>query len=261
MANEKEYSVVLYEVENKVAKITMNNPGKLNALDESLAVELTDALLRAGADENVKVIVLTGAGKAFCAGGDVSHLNELDLEGTYNFVKTAQGAVDAFKSIEKPIIAAVNGYAIGAGLSLALLSDIVISSDKAVFGCAFVKLGLVPDMGLMYTLPRAVGLQKANELAMTGKNIKADEALRLGIVNTVVESEKLGEAVNEMAQLLASHPRRAMGSSKKLMSMAMNMTLEQLLEAEALEQAVCTMSEDAKEGMDAFLNKRQPNFK
>ena len=261
MCCDRTYTCVKYEAEGKIARITMNNPDKMNPLDEAMSAELTDALFDAGEDDGVKVIVLTGEGKAFCAGGDVAHMAELDLEGAYDYVKMAQKVVSAFKDAEKPIIAAVNGFAVGAGLSLALLSDIVISSEKAVYGCAFVKVGLIPDLGLMYTLPRAVGLNKANELVMTGKNFNAQEAYRFGIVNRVVEHEKLDEAVSEMCTLLAGHPRRAMGSAKKLMTMGLNMTLNELLEAEALEQSICMMSGDAREGVDAFINKRPPCFR
>jgi len=261
MCMEKAYTCLEYEVEGSIVKITMNNPGKMNALDEVLATELAHAIYEAGEDNDVKVIVLTGVGKAFCAGGDVAHMTELDLEGAYDYVKTAQKVVSAFKDTAKPIVAAVNGFAVGAGLSLALLSDIVISSEKAVFGCAFVKVGLIPDLGLMYTLPRVVGLNKASELVMTGKNFNAQEAHRLGIVNQVVEHEKLDETVSEMCNILEGHPRRAMGSAKKLMNLGLNMTLDELLEAEALEQAICMMSDDAREGVDAFINKRPPCFR
>jgi len=261
MCYEKNYICVNIEKDRKIARITMNNPDKMNALDEVLAAELTDALYEVSEDVDIKVIVLTGTGTAFCAGGDVAYMAELDLEGAYDYVKMAQRAVKAFSDVQKPIVAAINGYAVGAGLSLALLSDIVISSEKAIYGCAFVKVGLVPDLGLMYTLPRAVGINKANELVMTGKNFNAHEALRLGIVNQVVEHEKLADAVAEMCDLLASHPRRAMGSAKKLMNMGLNMTLDELLEAEALEQSICMMSDDAKEGVDAFINKRPPSFR
>lgn len=261
MCLKTEYTCVKYDVEDRIARITLNNPVKMNALDAALAAELAEAICRAGEDEAVKVIVITGAGKAFCAGGDVSYFRELDLEGGYSFVKQAQDVVRAFKKTEKPIIAAVNGFAVGAGLSLVLLSDMVISSDKALFGAAFVKVGLVPDLGMLYTLPRAIGLHKANELVLTGKNIDAQEAYRLGIVNTVVEHDKLGEAVAELCQLLAGHPGRAMGSAKTMMNLGLNMGLGELLESEALTQAVCMMTADSREGVDAFINKRQPNFK
>lgn len=261
MCMKKDYTFVKYEVEGRVAKITLNNPSKMNALDVALLTELPQAIREANTDSDVKVIVLTGAGKAFCAGGDVVYFQELDLEGGYDYVKQAQEVVSAFKKTPKPIIGAINGFAIGAGLSLSLLCDITISSDKALYGCAFVKVGLVPDLGLLYYLPRAVGFQKANELAMTGKNIDAREAHRIGLVNTVVEHDKLDEAVAEMCQLLVSHPSRAMGQSKTLMNIGLALGVDDLLESEALSQAICMMTEDSKEGVNAFVSKRKPNFK
>lgn len=261
MCMDMEYTCVLYEVENRIAKITLDAPHKLNALDAKLASELTAALDEAKHDDNVKVVVITGSGKAFCAGGDVSVFNTLDLSGSIKFVKDAQSLVGAFTKMPKPIIAAVNGFAVGAGLSLALLSDIVISSDKAVYGAAFVKVGLVPDIGSLYFLPRLVGLQKAKELTFTGKNIDAQEAYRLGIVTTLVEHEKLAETVAEFSQLLAGQSGSAMGSAKTLLNMSMELGIDELLEIEAVTQGVCMQSADSKEGVDAFLNKRKPNFK
>lgn len=255
------YTTIVCTEENRIATIVLNCPERLNALDPTMLAELTDALQEAGEDKDVKVIVLTGSGKAFCAGGDVSTFQSLSGETSYEYMKTSQQVVGAFKRTAKPIIAAVNGFAVGAGLSLALLSDIIIASDKAKFGAAFIKVGLVPDLGLLYTLPRAVGLHKAYEMAVTGQNIDAAEALRLGLVNTVAEHEKLAETVAETAKLLADHPARAMGYAKTLMNRGLAMGLDEVLEAEALAQASLLVSEDAKEGVDAFLNKRSPEFK
>lgn len=255
------YTCVKYTVEGRVAKITLNNPSKLNPLNEALSVELHDALHEANEDGDVKVIVITGAGKAFCAGGDLAYFTTLNLEGSFDFIKEAQELVGAFTKIPKPIIAAVNGFAVGAGLSLALLSDIVVSSDQAMYGAAFVKVGLIPDMAQLYLLPRVVGMQKAKELVLTGKNIDAQEAYRLGIVNSVVEHDKLEQAVSELCELLVNYPGRAMGFAKTLMNTGMDMGLDQMLEAEATTQAICMASDDSREGVDAFINKRKPNFK
>ncbi len=139
---------------------------------------------------------------------------------------------------------------------MSLLSDIVISSDKAIYGAAFVKVGLIPDIGLLYTLPRAIGLQRAKELAFTGKNIDAYEAYKLGIENKVVD-----EAVGELSKFLAEQPGLAMGSAKTLLNMSLDLGMDELLEIEATTQSMCMQSEDSKEGVEAFLNKRKPNFK
>jgi 2-(1,2-epoxy-1,2-dihydrophenyl)acetyl-CoA isomerase len=257
----KAYGSLLYEVENRIATITMNEPKKLNALDARLASEITAALGEAKDDESVKVVVLTGAGKAFCAGGDISVFTKLDLEGSIKFVKDAHSLVGAFTKMPKPVIAAVNGFAVGAGLSLTLLSDIVISSDKAMYGAAFVNVGLVPDIGSLYFLPRLVGLQKAKELAFTGKNIDANEAYRLGIVNTVVGHETFGQAVQDFSKLLAGQSGSAMGYAKQLLNSSFDLGIDELLEIEAITQGVCMQSADSKEGVDAFINKRKAVFK
>ncbi|MDR1490611.1 MAG: enoyl-CoA hydratase/isomerase family protein [Desulfovibrio sp.] len=256
-----EYTCILYRVENRVATITLNVPKKLNALDAVLARELTAAFGQAANDDEVKVVVVTGEGRAFCAGGDVAYFTTLDLEGSIAFIRDAQALVGAFTKTPKPVIAAVNGFAVGAGLSLALLSDIAISSDKAVYGLAFVNIGLIPDLATLYFLPRAIGLQRAKELAFTGKNIDAAEAYRLGIVNSVVAHDDLEEEVRKMAVFLAGQPGESMKTSKTMLNMSMDMGLDELVEMEALAQGVRMVSADSREGVDAFLNKRRPNFR
>ncbi|WP_169718009.1 Short-chain-enoyl-CoA hydratase [Sporomusa silvacetica DSM 10669] len=256
-----EYTTLLYQVENRIAKITLNVPEKMNALDKKISMELTAVLQEIKNDDNVKVVIITGTGRAFCAGGDISFFKTLDLEGSIEFVKAAQSLVGAFINLPKPIIAAVNGFALGAGLSLALLSDIVISSDKAKFAAAFVNVGLVPDLGALYFLSRLTGLQKAKELVFTGKNFDAEEASRIGIVNIVVEHEKLEAAVSELSEQLAGKPAIAMASAKRLLNMGMDLGIDELLEIEAFAQSRCMQTEDCKEAVDAFLNKRKPVFK
>jgi 2-(1,2-epoxy-1,2-dihydrophenyl)acetyl-CoA isomerase len=256
-----EYACILYRVENRIATITLNLPKKLNALDSALARELAEAMTRAANDSAVKVVVVTGEGRAFCAGGDVAYFTTLDLEGSIAFIREAQVLVGSFTKMPKPVIAAVNGFAVGAGLSLALLSDIVISSDKAMYGLAFVNIGLIPDLATLYFLPRAIGLQRAKELAFTGRNIDAPEAYRLGIVNSVVEHDKLEEEVRKTALFLAGQPGESMRASKTMLNMSLDMGLDELVEMEAMAQGIRMVSTDSREGVDAFLNKRKPNFK
>jgi 2-(1,2-epoxy-1,2-dihydrophenyl)acetyl-CoA isomerase len=258
---ETAYSSILYRVENSVATITMNVPKKLNALDVTLAQELAAAMAQAAKDNAVRVVVVTGEDKAFCAGGDMAYFTSLDLEGSIAFIREAQALVGAFTKMPKPVIAAVNGFAVGAGLSLALLSDITVSSDKAVYGLAFVNIALIPDLATLYFLPRAIGLQRAKELAFSGRNIDAAEAYRLGIVNSVVEHDKLEEEVRKMSAFLAGQPREAVKAAKTLLNMSMDMGLDELVEMEALAQGVRMVSADSREGVDAFLNKRKPNFR
>lgn len=255
------YTVVKYEIDGPIARITMNNPQSLNALNRTMLAELTSAFQDADDDPDVKIIVLTGSGKAFCAGGDIASFPALELEGGIDFVRAAGELVKAFINTPKIVISVVNGFAVGAGFSMSLLSDIVISSDKAKYGAAFVNIGLVPDMAALYFLPRVVGLQKAKELALTGKNIDAEEACRLGIVNTVVEHEKLEEEAEKWIRLLAEKPGDTMGAIKTMLNKGMDMNIETLLETEALMQGIRIVSDNAREGVDAFLNKRKAVFK
>lgn len=255
------YTVTKYEIDGPIARITMNNPQNMNALDHRMIEELTSALRDANDDPDVKIIVLTGNGKAFCAGGDVASFQSIDLEGGIGLVKEGGELTKAFIHSPKIIIAAVNGFAVGAGFSMALLSDLVISSDKAKYGAAFINIGLVPDMASLYFLPRVVGLQKAKEIALTGKNMDAEEAHRLGIVNTVVEHDKLGEEVEALICSLADKPGDTMGAIKAMLNKGMDMNVEALMEMEALMQGIRMVSDNSREGVNAFLNKRKPNFK
>lgn len=255
------YTLVKYNVEDSVAKITLNSPAKLNAFEVTLINDLINAMQEADEDPNVKVIVLTGAGKAFCAGGDVSYMQSMNLDSAYDYVKIGKRLVDSMTLTSKPIIAAVNGFAVGAGLSLALLSDIVIASDKAVFGAAFINIGLMPDCGLLYYLPRVVGLRAAKELTLTGRNFDAQEALRLGVVNQVVEADKLEETVEKLSKKMAAGPAAAMALTKSVMNSGLDMNIDTLMNSEALAQAMLIVSADAQEGADAFLTKRKPSFK
>jgi 2-(1,2-epoxy-1,2-dihydrophenyl)acetyl-CoA isomerase len=256
------YSRLIYSADdNRVATITLNVPNKLNALDAVMINELASALQTAAKDERVKVVVLTGEGKAFCAGGDMTYFKELDLAGAVSFIRSGQALINSFVKTRKPIIAAVNGFAVGAGLSLTLLSDMVISSDQAVYGAAFINIGVIPDLAQLYFLPKIVGLQKAKELSFLGANFDAREAHRLGIVNLVVEHDQFADAVRKMSLRLAAQPGAAMGYAKTLLNMSMDVGLDELAETEAMAQGICMVSDDAKEGVDAFLHKRKPDFK
>lgn len=261
MCMNAEYTIVQYKLDGPIARITMNNPQSLNALDSTMVTELTSAFQDADDDPEVKIIVLAGSGKAFCAGGDIASFSTMEMEGGINFVKRGGNLAKLLIQTQKIVVSAVNGFAVGAGFSLALLSDIVISSDKAKYGAAFVNIGLVPDMASLYYLPRVVGLQKAKELALTGKNIGAEEALRLGIVNTVVEHDKLEQEVETWVQLLAEKPGDTMGAIKSLLNKGMDMNVDSLLEIEAIMQGVRIVSDNSREGVSAFLAKRKPNFK
>ncbi len=244
----------------------MNRPEVYNALNDALTFELQDALKSAARDKAVSVVVLTGAGKAFCSGQDLGALKEKyvpgytphlgdDLRKRYNPV------VKRIREMDKPVIAAVNGVAAGAGLSFALACDIRIASDKASFIEVFINVGLIPDSGSTFTLPRLVGLAKAMELCFTGDKVSADEALRIGLVNRVVTAEDLMIETFALAKKLAALPGRGIALTKRLLNQSYDNDLARQLEAEAFAQETAALTEDHYEGVVAFIEKRKPEFK
>ncbi|NQF15227.1 2-(1,2-epoxy-1,2-dihydrophenyl)acetyl-CoA isomerase [Brevibacillus sp. HB1.3] len=255
------YETILYEVSEGVAVVTLNRPDKFNAFTAVMNKEITDALKQAQKDADVRCIVLTGAGKAFNAGQDLSDVaggGDVDygafLRDRYNPM------ILQFQKTEKPIIAAVNGVAAGAGMSVALACDIRLASEKASFVNAFVNIGLVPDSGGCYFLPRIVGIGKALELAMTGEKVSAEEARRIGLVNQVYPAESFMEDALAYARKLASLPTKGIGLIKRTMYKGLEMGLEETLEYEAFAQEAAGSTADHKEGVTAFMEKRAPRF-
>jgi 2-(1,2-epoxy-1,2-dihydrophenyl)acetyl-CoA isomerase len=262
-----DYKYLLVEKDQGIMVVTINRPDKLNALTaegfEELAVMSEDA----AADDSVRAIVLTGAGRAFCAGADLSGLLGSGSGGGGTFgdvretVRLGQRSVLNFRRIDKPFIAAVNGDAVGAGFGICLACDVRFASEKARFSMIFVRRGLVPDYGGSYFLPRLVGPSKALELIWTGELIDAEQALRLGIVNQVVPADNTVEAAIAFARGLAEGPTLAIRAAKRTVYQSLEMTIDAELDLEANNQAVCLVSEDAREGVAAFLEKRKPVFK
>jgi 2-(1,2-epoxy-1,2-dihydrophenyl)acetyl-CoA isomerase len=260
------YECLLYEVKDGVATLTLNRPERLNALGGSLRDDLHDAITRSAASSDVRVMIITGAGKGFCAGGDVKAMNEAK-EGKRErplIEKAAPGrdrTLLAMREAPQPIIAAVNGAAAGAGMNLALGCDIRIASSAAKFSQAFVKRGLHPDWGGTYFLPRVIGMARAAELIFTGDVIDAAEALRLGIVSRVVAPEELMPAVGELARRIAAGPPMAIRLAKGSLYGNAERDLKAALERETFAQNICFETEDATEGIRAFVEKRAPNFR
>jgi 2-(1,2-epoxy-1,2-dihydrophenyl)acetyl-CoA isomerase len=256
-----DYETILYTIEEGALTITFNRPDVLNAFNSKMGAELLDALKKAERDPSVRAIVLTGAGRAFSSGED---LKARQAEGITEFGSTLRDRYNPIvlklRNIEKPILASVNGVAAGAGCSLALACDMRIASEKAGFLEAFVRVGLVLDSGASFFLPRLVGLGKAAEMAFLGDMVGAEEALRLGLVNRVVPHEELEAATHELAARLAKSPTKAIGLMKRAMNRALAMDLVDLLEYEVYAQETAGSTDDHKEGMAAFLEKRQPNF-
>lgn len=253
-------NAVLYSVENAIATITMNRPKSLNSMNDALIDGLHAALAQAEADAQVRCLVLTGAGKAFCAGGDLSFLN--GLEGAAEkkaFIAKVGAVAKRITLLEKPVIAWVNGVTAGAGVNLMLACDLVYASHKARFGESFAKVGLIPDCGGLYFLPRAIGVHKAKELMFTGDLIDAPTAERLGLLNDVVEEEFLRDKVYEMAARLASAAPLAIGLTKKYLNNTA-LTLDEVLALEETTQSLLMGTDDCKEGIAAFYAKRAPQF-
>jgi 2-(1,2-epoxy-1,2-dihydrophenyl)acetyl-CoA isomerase len=260
------YECLLYEVKDGIATLTLNRPDRLNALGGTLREDLLDAITRTSADPEVRVMVITGAGKGFCAGGDVKAMNEAN-EGKRErplgekIAPSRDRTLLAMREAPQPIIAAINGAAAGAGMNLALGCDLRIASTAAKFSQAFVKRGLHPDWGGTYFLPRTVGMAKACELIFTGDVIDAAEALRLGLVSRVVAPEELLPTAHELARRIAAGPPVAIRLAKRNLYRNAEGTLRSALEFETFAQNVCYETEDAREGIRAFVEKRPPQFR
>jgi 2-(1,2-epoxy-1,2-dihydrophenyl)acetyl-CoA isomerase len=260
------YECLLYEAKDGIATLTLNRPERLNALGGTLRQDLFDAVTRAGADPEVRVMVVTGAGKGFCSGGDVKAMGEAKAAQRERplIEKIAPGrdrTLLAMREAPQPIIAAVNGAAAGAGMNLALGCDIRIASTAAKFTQAFVKRGLHPDWGGTYFLPRVVGMAKACEMIFTGEVIDAAEALRLGIVSRVVAPEELMPTAYDVARRIAAGPPVAIRLAKRSLYANEDLDLRGALQIETMAQNICFETEDATEGIRAFGEKRAPMFK
>jgi enoyl-CoA hydratase/carnithine racemase len=261
-----DYKCLLYEVKDSIATLTLNRPERLNALGDTLRDDLYAAVLRASQDADVRVMVVTGAGKGFCAGGDVKAMNEAK-EGRAErplidkVAPLRDRVLLAMRDAPQPIIAAVNGAAAGAGMNLALGCDIRLASTAAKFTQAFVKRGLHPDWGGTYFLPRLVGMAKACELIFTGDVIDAQEALRLGVVSAVHRPEELMPAAYELARKIAAGPPIAIRLAKRALYHSQDVDLRAALEFETFAQNIASETEDAREGIRAFVEKRPAAFK
>jgi 2-(1,2-epoxy-1,2-dihydrophenyl)acetyl-CoA isomerase len=244
----------------------LNRPERLNALGDTLRDDLHDAIERSAENDDVRVLVITGAGRGFCSGGDVKSMSERDRAGggsplQEKIAPQRDRTILAMRDCPKPIIAAVNGAAAGAGMNLALACDMRIASTAAKFAQAFVKRGLHPDWGGSYFLPRVVGVAKACELIFTGDTIDAAQALQLGIVNAVVEPEALLPKAYELAAKIAAGPPIAIRLAKRAIYHNLDVDLRAALEYETYAQNLCRETEDSKEGVKAFMEKRSPQFK
>ncbi len=247
-----------------IATLVLNRPERLNALNPELAVALNEALGRVADDASVRVVVLTGAGRAFCAGGDLTALGAGRQSGSMKelepLLRAGLAALVRMRTMAQPVIAAVNGVAAGGGMNLALAADIRIAAEEATFGQSFAKVGLFPDYGGTYFLPQLVGPARAAEMFYTGDLIDAATALRLGIVNRVVPAAQLAAETMTLARKIAQGPPIAIRAIKKVVFGSEREALEKALEREVEQQMACFRSEDCREGIAAFFEKRAPKF-
>ncbi|MDY6910848.1 MAG: enoyl-CoA hydratase [Chloroflexota bacterium] len=256
-------TLVLEKDDNGIATITLDRPSKMNSLTEQLIDELVMAINEVSQDSSVKVVILTGSGRAFCAGGDLdlplfSMTNPTDM---IQFLGRTNQIPLGLRNMAKPVIAAMNGATMGAGCSIAMACDIIIASENATFGQAFVNVGYHPDTGSSYFLPRLVGISKACELIFTGRAIDAIEAKEMGLVSQVVPADALMDTARELATKIANGPSVAIGLAKTCIYDGLHANLDQALDREAQAASLSLMTEDQKEGVKAFKEKRKPQFK
>ena len=257
------YETLLVDVKDGVRTIRLNRPDELNSVDDRVTSELQAELRAIAKDKRTRCVVLTGAGRAFCAGQDLKAASSRG--GAFDFTEALRRrynpVVSGLRSLEMPVIAAVNGVAAGAGWSLALACDLRIASSQAKFVGAFSKIGLVPDSGMTWTLPRLVGTAKALEIAWFGEAMTADTALALGLVNKVVPPEQLEETVQQWARQLAKGLTKGLGLIKRAIYSGLARDLDSQLEYEALVQGIAGTTKDYGEGVKAFIEKRPAEFK
>ena len=263
------YEEILYDVGEQIATITLNAPERMNSFSDVLLSEWAHAIRQAAEDDDVRVVIITGSGRAFCAGanlkaraqGDVLQQDATTATRRTSLRYTVHDVARSLQLLDKPYLAAVNGAAVGAGMDMASMADIRIASDKARFGMSYVNVGLIPGDGGAWLLPRLVGLQKALELLWSGELLNASQALDIGYVLKVVPHDSLQDEMRAYAKKLAAGPPIAMQLTKRLVYRAMNSTFMEALDAAQAAMSIAQTTEDAKEGPRAFVEKRPPEFK
>jgi 2-(1,2-epoxy-1,2-dihydrophenyl)acetyl-CoA isomerase len=259
-----EYSTLLFDVQDGVAQITLNRPEALNSINLDMARDLMYAVLHCGEDPKIRAVVIHGAGSQFCAGGDLKAFVAKKEHLPYYLKEVTtylHAAVSRLIRMDPPVVAAVHGYAVGAGMGLAMACDIVIAAQSARFNMAYTRIGLTPDGSSTYFLPRIVGLRRALELTLTNRMLSAQEAFEWGIVTKVVIDEELLAQAQAFAKQLAAGAPKALGAAKRLLHSGWTETLETQMEHESQTIAAMAHTSDTHEGIAAFLEKRSPKFK
>jgi 2-(1,2-epoxy-1,2-dihydrophenyl)acetyl-CoA isomerase len=263
MSQNTAYDTLEFSVDAGVATVLLNRPDEANALTREMAAELFDVAVRCEVDASIRSVLLTGAGKMFCAGGDLKAFTAQGEEIAEYLTYTASalhGAVARFSRMAAPVVVAVNGTAAGGGFSLSLCADYMMVSERAKFVCAYTASGLSPDGSSTYFLAKHVGLLRAKELILTNRVLDADEAVAWGIANKVVAADRLVDEASAMAQQFAQGPTRAYGAVKRLLQTAFDGSIDTQLDAEGRAIVDTMRSDDGRHGLDAFLNKRKPTF-
>lgn len=256
------YTFLKYEVTEGVATITLNRPDVYNALNDEITYELQDALKAVVKDEKVRVVVLTGEGKAFCSGQDLKAASGQQKRSFMESLhKRYNPIIRAMRNLPKPIVCRLNGVAAGAGCSIALACDVIVAVEEAQLIEIFINIGLVPDSGSSFFLPRTVGMNKAFELCSMGNRLKATEAVSIGLINKAVPAAELDATVKGYTDYYANAPTKSIGLIKKMLNRAQTSSLDEMLDYEAYCQEIAGTSHDYKEGVQSFLEKRKPEFK
>ncbi|MEO6694362.1 MAG: enoyl-CoA hydratase-related protein [Ignavibacteria bacterium] len=256
------YKTILFEIKDNVLKVTLNRPDVYNAFNEEMLFELQDAFKKAAEDETVRCVILTGAGKAFCSGQDLKDFNNKKLTFKEALDQRYNPLIKQIAYLKKPVICAINGVAAGAGISLALACDYRIAVENANLIEVFINVGLVPDSGSCFFLPRIVGYSRAFEMCATGDKITAPQAKDLGLVNKIVSTNTLLSKLADItAKKFAQRPTKAIGMIKDLMNRSFESSLDNILELESNYQEAAGNTDDFKEGIASFLEKRKPVFK
>jgi 2-(1,2-epoxy-1,2-dihydrophenyl)acetyl-CoA isomerase len=255
------YQHIIFRVNDGVATITLNRPQVYHALSPALIREITQAVQEAANDDSVRVVVLTGEGtKAFCSGADLKDVAESGKTAGEILREYYNPMIQAIRNIPKPVICRLNGLAVGAGCSLVLACDVVIASEDAYLSLLFVQIGLMPDAGATFFLPRLIGMAKAFELSSTGRKVYAPEAARIGLISKAVPPSELDREVNEIVAYYRSAPTMAIGAMKRVFNQSFHLNLEEMQELELQNQEKLFQSHDASEGISAFIQKKAPDF-
>lgn len=256
------YSYIQFEKREGVGILTLNRPEKFNGMNDPLIAECIDAIQAAEADSEIGALLVTGAGKAFCAGGDINEMRENALGAIdgYPHMKRYHAFTAALTNASLPVIGAVNGVAAGGGLSLVLMCDVVYASSKAKFRSAFQNIALVPDLAITYRLPLMVGLQRAYEIIYSDRIVLPEEALQMGLISRICEPETLMDQAFELAKKLANGPKIMLSNTKRMLNLSAEVSFDTLLEIEAHAQTQCFCTEDHAIAAEAFVNKRAPVF-